>query len=77
MTRRVLLLGVVVLRLHLSSRWGMSRRGRRDVEEGIVKVEHSGVFGVHERRVEVREVRKGVRILGESRRTLEQLRGMG
>ena len=57
MTRRVLLLGVVVLRLHLSSRWGMSRRGRRDVEEGIVKVEHSGVFGVHEHGLEVRDKR--------------------
>ena len=30
-------LGVVALRLYLGSSWGMSRRGRRDVEEGIVR----------------------------------------
>ena len=47
------------------------------MEEGIVRVEHSGVFGVHEHRVEVRDVRNGVRILGESRRSLDQLRGTG
>jgi hypothetical protein len=44
---------------------------------GAVRVEHSGVFGVHEHRVEVRDVRNGVRILGESRRSLDQLRGTG
>jgi hypothetical protein len=36
---------------------GMSRRGRRDVKEVIVRVEHSGVFGVHEHRLEVRDKR--------------------
>jgi hypothetical protein len=41
---RYLLLGVVALRLYLGSSWGMSRRGRRDVEEGIVRVEYSGVY---------------------------------
>ena len=37
-------LGVVALRLYLGSSWGMSRRGRRDVEEDIVRVEYSGVY---------------------------------
>jgi len=32
------LLGIVALRLYLGSSWGMSRRGRRDVEEGIVRL---------------------------------------
>ena len=32
-----LLLGIVAFRLYLGSSWGMSRRGRRDVEEGIVR----------------------------------------
>ncbi len=35
------LLGIVALRLYFGSSWGMSlrqsRRGRRDVEEGIVR----------------------------------------
>ena len=48
------------------------------MEEGVVRrVEYSGVFGVHEHRIEVREVRKGVRILGESRRALEQSSNVG
>jgi hypothetical protein len=64
---------VVVLRLHLDSCWGMSRRGRRDVEEGIVRVEHSGVFGVHEHRLEVCDKRtENSRLQG-----FEQLREMG
>jgi hypothetical protein len=52
------------------------------VEEGIVtvRVEYSGVrvrvFWVHEHRVEVRDVRNGVRILGESGRALEQFRAI-
>jgi hypothetical protein len=37
-----LLLGIVALRLYLGSSWGMSRRGRRDVEEGNVREGHSG-----------------------------------
>jgi hypothetical protein len=32
-----LLLGIVAFKLYLGSSWGMSRRGRRDVEEGIVR----------------------------------------
>jgi hypothetical protein len=32
-----LLLGIVAFRLYLGSSWGMSRRGRRDVEEGNVR----------------------------------------
>jgi hypothetical protein len=32
-----LLLGIVAFRLYMGSSWGMSRRGRRDVEEGIVR----------------------------------------
>ena len=37
-----LLLGIVAFRLYLGSSWGMSRRGRRDVEEGIVRDGISG-----------------------------------
>ena len=37
-----LLLGIVAFRLYLGSSWGMSRRGRRDVEEGIVRDGLSG-----------------------------------
>ena len=39
-----ILLGILALRLNLDSSWGMSRPGRRDVEEGIVRVEYSGVY---------------------------------
>jgi hypothetical protein len=44
----MLLLGIVVFRLCLGSSWGMSRRGRRDVEEGNVRRGHSGAkkFGI-------------------------------
>jgi hypothetical protein len=45
------------IKILTSGCWGMSRRGRRDVEEGIVRVEHSGVFGAHEHRLEVRDKR--------------------
>ena len=34
--------GIVAFRLYLGSSWGMSRRGRRDVEEGIVRDDISG-----------------------------------
>ena len=34
-----MLLGIVAFRLYLGSSWGMSRRGRRDVEEGNVRGE--------------------------------------
>jgi hypothetical protein len=41
------LLGIVALRLYLGSSWGMSRRGRRDVEEGIVRDDIPGSeFGI-------------------------------
>jgi hypothetical protein len=43
------------------------------VEEGIVRVEHSGVFGVHEHRLEVCDKRtENSRLQG-----FEQLREMG
>jgi hypothetical protein len=45
------------IRILTSCCWGMSRRGRRDVKEVIVRVEHSGVFGVHEHGLEVRDKR--------------------
>ena len=42
------------------------------MEEGIVRFEHSGVFGVHEHRLEVRDKRTE-----NSRKGFEQLRGNG
>jgi hypothetical protein len=38
-----ILLGILALRLYLDSSWGMSRRGRRDVEEDIVRMTFRGL----------------------------------
>jgi hypothetical protein len=54
------LLDVVAFRLYLGSSRGMSRRGRRDVEEGIVRDDIPG-----SRNLGSRDYWVGVRELGE------------